>query len=453
VTEVDRPYSDATPTRRALLLAGAGALLAGALVAAPAQSAEPSPGAPSSPAAGSGSSTAGQTWVGTWATAPTTVPPANNTVFENQTIRQTVHVSVGGSVLRVRLTNEFGSTPLVIGEAHVARAATANAPSRSIAPGTDRRLTFGGRASVTIPAGAPALSDPVRLSVPALSDLVVSIYLPQRTRVTTTHNFSFQDNVAAAGNVTGRRTVTPTATFQRWDFLSGVSVLAPRRASAVVTLGDSITDGANTTPNTNSRWPDQLARRLHAAGLTDRGVLNVGISGNRLLHDPNPLPGSGAETFAAFFGESALRRFDRDVAARPGARYVTVLIGVNDLGHPGTIAPVSEKVSAADLIFGYRQLIARAHERGLRIYGGTITPFAHDTFGFDTPENRAKRHAVNHWIRTSREFDAVIDFDAAVRDPADRERLLPAYDSGDHLHPNDAGMVAMARAVPLRLFR
>jgi lysophospholipase L1-like esterase len=452
VTEVNRSYSPSSadrPRRAVLLSGGLAALLAAGLATAPAQSAEPSPGA----AVRSGGGIGGQTWVGTWATAPTTVPASSNTVFHNQTIRQTLHVSIGGKVLRVRLTNEFGSAPLVIGEAHVARAATPDAPSRSIAPGTDRRLTFGGRASVTIPAGAPALSDPVRLTVPPLSDLVVSIYLPQRTRVTTTHNFSFQDNVAATGNVTGRRTVTPTATFQRWDFLSGVSVLADRRSAAVVTLGDSITDGANTTPNTNSRWPDVLARRLQAAGLRDRGVLNVGISGNRLLHDPNPLAGSGAEAFAAFFGESALRRFDRDVAARPGARYLTVLIGVNDLGHPGTIAPLSETVSTADLIFGYRQLIARGHERGLRVYGGTITPFANDTFGFDTPENRAKRQAVNRWIRTSGEFDAVLDFDAAVRDPADPERLLPAYDSGDHLHPNDAGMAAMARAVPLRLFR
>jgi lysophospholipase L1-like esterase len=298
------------------------------------------------------------------------------------------------------------------------------------------------------------LSDPVRLQLPRLSDLVVSIYLPRRTRATTTHAFAFQDNVVAAGNVTGRTTVQPTATFQAWYFLSGVSVLASQRTAAVVALGDSITDGANTTPNTNSRWPDVLARRLQATpGLGHLGVLNEGISGNRLLHDPNPPPGSAAQAFAAYFGESALRRFDRDVGAQPGARYVIVLLGVNDLGHPGTIAPESEEVSVADLILGYRQLIARAHERRLKIFGGTITPFANDTFGFDTPENRAKRQAVNRWIRSSGEYDAVIDFDAAMRDPADPERLLPAYDSGDHLHPNDAGAAALARAVPLRLFR
>jgi lysophospholipase L1-like esterase len=181
-------------------------------------------------------------------------------------------------------------------------------------------------------------------------------------------------------------------------------------------------------------------------------VLNEGISGNRLLHDPNPPPGSPAEAFAAYFGQSALRRFDRDVLAQPGVRYVTVLLGVNDLGHPGTVAAPEEEVSAQDIIDAHRQLIARAHQRGLRIYGGTITPFKDDTLGFYSPEHEAARDAVNRWIRTGREYDGVIDFDAAVRDPADEDRLLPAYDSGDHLHPNDAGMAAMARAVPLRLF-
>ena len=218
---------------------------------------------------------------------PTTVPPASDTVFSNQTIRQTVHLSLGGSTLRVRFSNEFGTAPLVIGEAHVGRAAGTE-PSRSVAPGSDRRLTFAGHVSAAVPAGAPLVSDPVRLAMPAGGDLVVSLYLPRRTRATTTHGFSFQDNVVAAGNVTGRPAVTPTATFQQWWFLSGVSVAAPARDGAVVALGDSITDGANTTPDTNSRWPDVLARRLQAtASLRGLGVLNEGISGNRLLHDPN----------------------------------------------------------------------------------------------------------------------------------------------------------------------
>jgi lysophospholipase L1-like esterase len=428
-------------------LAGAGALLlAGALAAGVAHAAGPA-------ARPSTAHPAHTTWVGSWGSVPTTVPPASTTMFSNQTIRQTVHLSIGGSALQVRFSNEFGTAPLVIGEAHVGLAAGSQ-PSRSVAPGSDRRLSFAGHVSATVPAGAPLLSDPVRLAVRPGADLVVSLYLPRPTRATTTHAFAFQDNVVAAGNVTGSRTVTPTATFGQWWFLSGVSVAAPARDGAIVALGDSITDGANTTPNTNSRWPDVLARRLQATpGLRGLGVLNEGISGNRLLHDPNPLPGSGADAFAAQFGESALRRFDRDVSSQPGARYVIVLLGVNDLGHPGTIAPESERVTPADLIAGYQQVIDRAHQQGMLVFGGTITPFANDTFGFDTPANRAARLVVNRWIRTSGAYDAVVDFDAALRDPADPERIRPDLDSGDHLHPNDAGAAALANAVPLRLFR
>ena len=303
---------------------------------------------------------------------------------------------------------------------------------------------------VTSPAGAPLLSDPVRLPLRGGADLVVSLYLPDRTPVTTLAAFAFQENVIAAGNVTGARTVRPTATITQYFFLSGVSVRTS--GAAIVTLGDSITNGANTVPNANHRWPDLLAQRLRAAHL-HRGVANVGVSGNRLLHDPNPPAGSDAVAFAAYFGQSALRRFDRDVLAQPGARYLVVLLGVNDLGHPGTVAPPSEVVSAEDLIFGHRQLIARAHTAGLRAFGATILPFKDDTLGFYSPENERKREILNRWIRRSGDYDGVIDFDAAVQDPADPLRLNPAYDSGDHLHPNDVGMAAMANVVPLRYFR
>ncbi|HEY7487634.1 MAG TPA: SGNH/GDSL hydrolase family protein [Streptosporangiaceae bacterium] len=393
-------------------------------------------------------------WSGTWATVPTAVPPANVATFENQTIRQVVHVSIGGDPLRVRLSNEFGDRPLVIGAAHIARGAANGAPEQ-IAEGTDRRLTFGGRATVTVPPGAPLLSDPVALRVAPRSDVVVSVYLPERTEGRTIHAFAFRQNVVAAGNVVAETKVTPSSVIEQWYFLTGVSVRTRRPdAAAVVTLGDSITDGANTTMGADLRWPDILAGRLQAnRDLRNLAVLNEGISGNRLLHDPNPPPGSDAEDFAAFFGESALRRFDRDVGAQPGAKYVIVLLGVNDLGHPGTVAPPSEEVSAAAIIGGYQQLIARAHERGLKIFGGTILPFRNDTFGFYTPEREATRQAVNAWIRTSGEYDAVIDFDAALRDPAHPGQLLPIYDSGDHLHPNDAGAAALANAVPLRIFR
>lgn len=385
-------------------------------------------------------------WVGTWASVPTATPAAATPTLTDETVRQVVHTSIAGEALRLRLTNEFGTAPLRVGEVHVAR--RAGSTGTDIVPATDRTVTFGGHRSATVPAGAPLVSDPVRLAVPARTDLVVSIYLPGPTRVTTLHAFAYQDNVLAAGNVTGHRTVTPTSTLAQWFFLSGVSVATTERdAAAVVALGDSITNGFETDVNANHRWPDLLAKRLR-----DTGVLNLGVAGNRLLHDPNPPPGSDAENFAAFFGRSALGRFDRDVLAQPGARHVVVLLGVNDLGHPGTTAPPEETVTAEELIAAHRQLITRAHAAGLSIHGGTILPFKGDTLGFHNPVNEAKRQALNRWIRTSGAYDTVLDFDAALRDPADPQRLNPAYDSGDHLHPNDAGMAAMAAAVPLHIF-
>jgi lysophospholipase L1-like esterase len=420
------------PTRRSLLALASGTV-AGAVVAAPAEAGAAGPAA----------------WTATWSAPPTTIPPTPPAVLEGQTVRQVVHCSTGGDELRLRLTNEFGDTPLHVGAVHVARRDGDGASTATVA-GTDRAVTFGGRADVVIPAGAPLVSDPVRLRLPAGGDLAISLYLPDRTPVTTLFAFSFQDNVIATGNVVAARTITATATLQQNLFLSGVAVR--KSAGAIVTLGDSITNGHNTLANLNHRWPDLLAARLRAAGI-DRGVANVGIAGNRVLHDPNPPAGSDAVSFAAYFGHSGLRRFDRDVLAQPGGEYVIVLLGVNDLGHPGTVAPPSEVVTAEDLIAGHRQFIARAHDAGLRAYGGTILPFKNDTLGFYSVENEGKRQALNRWIRTGGEYDAVIDFDRAMGDPADPIALNPAYDSGDHLHPNDAGMAAMAAAVPLRLFR
>ncbi|GAA3955009.1 SGNH/GDSL hydrolase family protein [Actinoplanes auranticolor] len=326
------------------------------------------------------------TWTGTWSTAVTgaATPPMPQTVFENQTLRQIVHTSIAGRSLRVRLSNEYGTEPLVIGEARIARSAGGS----QLLPGTDRRLTFGGRSSFSVPPGAPALSDPVTLPVPALSDLVVSIHLPQRTAA-------------------------------------------------------------------DHRWPDFLARRLQAqAPLRHLGALNKGIGGNRLLHDGNTVAGTPFSGIGPLFGDSALSRFDRDVLAQPGARAVIVLLGINDIGQPTSLAPPSETVTAEEIINGHRQLIARAHERGLRIIGATLTPFQDTTIaGYYSAENEAKRAAVNRWIRTGGEYDGVIDFDRAVRDPAQPLRLLPRHDSGDHLHPNDAGMQAMADAIPLRLLQ
>jgi lysophospholipase L1-like esterase len=391
-------------------------------------------------------------WTGTWSTAVTgaAAPPMPATVFEDQTLRQIVHVSVAGRSLRVRLSNEYGTEPLVIGEARVAR----RTGGSEILIGTDRRLTFGGRSSFSIPPGAPALSDPVALAAPAMSDLVVSVYLPNRTVAATVHGSAFQTNYVAAGNATRSPTLTGATTTTSWHFLSGVSVAGTRKSASVVAFGDSITDGAVTTVDANHRWPDYLARRLQAkASLRHLGVLNKGIGGNRLLYDGNTLPGTPFDGIGPLFGDSALDRFDRDVLAQPGARDVIVLLGINDIGQPASIAPPSEAVTVDDLIFGYRQLIARAHERGLRIFGATMTPFQDTTIpGYYTEANEAKRLAANRWIRTSGEYDGVIDFDRAVRDPAQPSRMLPRYDSGDHLHPNDAGMRAMADAIPLRLF-
>ncbi|RSM58339.1 GDSL family lipase [Actinoplanes sp. ATCC 53533] len=391
-------------------------------------------------------------WNGTWSTAVTgaATPPQPATFFADQTLRQIVHTSIAGRSLRVRLSNEYGTEPLVIGEARIAR----GAGGARIVAGTDRRLTFGGRSAFSIPPGAPALSDPVALPVPALSDLVVSIHLPERTAAATVHGSAFQTNYVAAGNVTRSATLTGATTTTSWHFLSGVSVAAPRAAS-VVAFGDSITDGAITTVDANHRWPDFLARRLRGqASLRDLGVLNKGIGGNRLLHDGNTLPGSPFSGIGPLFGDSALNRFDRDVLAQPGARCVIVLLGINDIGQPSSIAPPSEAVTAEEMIFGYRQLIARAHERGLRILGATMTPFQDTAIpGYYSEANEAKRVAVNRWIRASGEYDGVIDFDRAVRDPAQPSRILPRYDSGDHLHPNDDGMRAMADAIPLRLLQ
>ncbi|MEO3754358.1 SGNH/GDSL hydrolase family protein [Streptomyces sp. B6B3] len=393
-------------------------------------------------------------WTGTWSATMTTVPASDDTTFEDQTLRQVVRTSIGGDELRVQLSNTFGTEPLVVGEARVARQAPGGAGHRTV-PASDRAVRFDGARGVTIPPGESVFSDPVRLSLPEAADLVVSVHLPEPTRGNTVQAFSSEENYVAAGNVTGDSTITPTATSDRWHFLSGISVRSrdcDRPPSAVVTLGDSITVGSSVSAN--HRWPDFLAERLRSSwSLPDIGVLNQGVSGNRLLHDPNPPAGHDAEDFAALFGEAGLKRFDRDVLRQPGVEYVVVALGVNDIGHPASgLVPESERITAEDLIDGYRQLIDRAHDRGLEIFGATIAPFRDTPLGFDTPENQSIRQAVNEWIRTSGEYDGVIDFDAALRDPAQPDRLLPAYDSGDHLHPNDAGNEAMAAAVPLRLF-
>jgi len=410
-------------------------------------------------------------WVGTWATAvvvrpqgppaaaPATAPegsacapaafgpgpgrggpgggragaaPSAPVNFKNQTLRQIVHVSLGGDRLRVVLSNAFGTVPLEIGAAHVAL----REKDAAIQTKSDRALTFAGKPSTFIAAGAVALSDPVALTIPAAVDLAIDLYLPGDTAASTspltTHQGALQMNyISADGNHAGDADFAGATTTQQWFYLSRVEVAAPEQAGAVVAFGDSITDGTRSTPNTNNRWPDELARRL-AAQKIPLGVLNQGIGGNRVLCD-------GA-------GVSALARFDRDVLAQTGAKYVVVLESINDIGiGRGNAVP-----SAADLIAAHRQLIERAHAHGLKIYGATLTPF--DGAAYFTPEGEAKRQAVNEFIRTGKAYDGVIDFDGAVRDPAAPSKIQQKFNPGDNLHMNDAGYQAMANAIDLKLF-
>jgi lysophospholipase L1-like esterase len=375
-------------------------------------------------------------WVGTWGASPQQPVTAFGSApsFTNQTVREIVRISVGGARFRVRLTNEFGTQPLLIGAAHVA----ISAGGAAIKPGTDRVLTFSGHSSITVPPGAPVLSDPVDLKAADLASLAISIYLPQTTGPATWHLEGKQTAYIVLGDATsasdlGATATTSTARF----FLSGVEAGSFERKSAIVTFGDSITDGTRSTVDTNHRWPDRLAERLAASGDDDTGVVNEGISGNRILHDNA--------------GPNALSRLDRDVLATPAVRFMTVLLGINDIGFGGFIP--TEAVTADDIIGGYRQLIARAHSRGIRIYGATLTPFDNVGSPYFSAAHEVQRQAVNAWIRTSGEFDAVIDFDKVVRDPNNPSKLLPAFDSGDHLHPSDAGYKAMADSINLKLFK
>jgi lysophospholipase L1-like esterase len=386
-------------------------------------------------------------WVATWGASPApqladdAQARAAKLMFDNQTLREIVHVSIGGDTVRVRLSNAYGKATLDIGAAHIALRATGS----SIASGSDRVLTFGGRPSVSIPANALVLSDPVKLNVAPASDLAISLYIPKPAAGAGIHYSAQQTSYIAPGDRTGAAELPDPSTITSWMFLASVEMLAPESAFAVVAFGDSITDGARSTLDANHRWPDTLAARLLARRGPQAGVLDAGISGNRILHDA----GSNIR-----FGVNALARFDRDVLAQAGVRYLIILEGINDFGHAGSSAPASETVTAEDLIAGMKQMIERAHEKGIKVFGATLTPFEGTAFaGYFTPEKEVQRKALNQWIRTGKAFDGVIDFDKAVRDPAHPDRMLPAYDGGDHLHPGDAGYKAMGEAIDLALFR
>jgi lysophospholipase L1-like esterase len=290
------------------------------------------------------------------------------------------------------------------------------------------------------------LSDPVTLDVPDAADLAISIFIPNKALGGGVHYSAQQTSYIAAGDATGSATFEAPAKITSWVFLTSVEVQAPETAATVVAFGDSITDGARSTTDANHRWPDILAGRLLAAhGNKKVAVIDAGIGGNRILHDA-----SGNVRF----GVSALARFDRDVLAQTGVKYLIILEGINDLGHAGTSAPASETVSAEDLIAGMKQMIERAHEHGIKVFGATVTPFEGTSFpGYFTPEKEVKRKALNEFIRNGHAFDGVVDFEKAVRDPQNPDRMLPAYDGGDHLHPGDAGYKAMGEAIDLKLFK
>lgn len=372
----------------------------------------------------------------TWAIGQ--INPATIAPLGNQTLREIVHTSVGGEFVRVRIANTFGTAPLVIGAAHIA---VVNAGS-SVVAGTDRIVTFGGRTQVSVPQGAPAVSDPVFLHVKPVSDLAVSIYLPSVTNDETS-TFLQGTSYVAAGDQTGATDLSGATALSEWPFVSGVSVTTASPGATVVALADSAT--------LVSQWPGALATRLNTLHISDLGVVSVAVAGNRLLfNSAGPTGPTNPQ-----WGQSVLTRFDRDVLAQAGVEKVIVWIGLNDLAGPGGFFPPSEQVSVDDVIAGLRQLIGRAHQYGLRILGCTISPMGGNTSlpGFDTPAHEAARVALNQWIRTSGAFDGIVDADLVLRDPAQPTRLLSAYDSGDHLHPNTAGGEAVANAIDLRLLQ
>ena len=380
-------------------------------------------------------------WVGSWA-ASQQVPETQNSLdpqlLHDATLRQIVHLSIGGSQLRVRVSNAFGTQPLHLTAVHVARpVSAAGAP---IEGGSDTPVMFSGSPDVMIPAGAEYLSDAVAFPVAALSSLAISIHFDQPPTGETGHPGSRATSYVARGDMVSATSLPDAKTVEHWYQVSGVDVTSPVQAGAVVTLGDSITDGHGATTNENDRWPDVLAARMQTEKSTrTMGVLNEGIGGNRLLLDG--------------LGPNALARFDRDVLAQTGVRTVIVLEGVNDLGTLTRDHDVSAEEHAAlvrRIEEAYSQMIERAHAHGIRVIGATILPYSGSKYYHPGPESEADRQAINAWIREVGHFDAVVDFDKLTRDPAHLDHLLPTYDSGDGLHPGPVGYKAMADAIPLK---
>lgn len=399
----------------------------------------------------------GEHWVATWGTAqqliyngPTpprppqnppapinlTVPPIWSSV-NNQTVRMIVRASVGGHSVRVRLVNAFGSKPLEIGNAHIAL----REKDSAIIPASDRALTFSGRTFCTIAPGAVMLSDPIEFKIAPLTDLAVSVYAPKES-TTSTHMFGEHTSyLSKEGDFSGSAEIADAATSLSYYWLAGVDVLAPANAATIVAFGDSITDGHGSMPNSDHTWPAYFAKRLQGDKRTANfGVVNVGIAGNQVLLGAGGVLG----------GASALVRLERDVLTQPGVKFVLLMEGINDIRGRTRQPEADAKLVAEDLLVGYKQIIEHAHARGLKIIGCTLTPF--DGSSMFTEKGEEARTAVNQWIRTSGAFDAVVDFDAATRDPKNPKKFIEAFHAGDWLHPGDAGYEAMANAIDLTIF-
>lgn len=373
-------------------------------------------------------------WADGWSAPPDTVGP----VLDAQTVRQVVRTSIGGSALRVRLSNLLGSVPVTLGPVHVAR----SAGGADTVPGSDHVLLFDGKPTVTIAKGQSVLSDPLAMTVKPLQPLAVSLYVPadKAYHPATIHNAGI-----ATAYITEHGDATAAVHYPREEtsgsrfYLTDAEVAGPAPRHTLVAFGDSITDGVGSKQDANQRWPDYLAARLQAdPGLSSIAVADAGIGGNRVLHDS--------------YGPSALARFDRDVLDQPNVRWVILLEGINDIGGSGYAWNAKDKIDAQQLIDGMKKLIARAHARQVKIYGATLTPFGGSGWPYHSAAGEKTREQVNAWIRDSGAFDGVVDFDKALRDPAAPKRMRAAYDSGDHLHPNGAGYRVMAAAVDLKLF-
>ena len=375
-----------------------------------------------------------QSWTGTWGAASSAVVNESGSLPEPITYREVVHVSRGGRAVRVTFTNELGTDPLRIAGAQIGLRAVGG----DVVPGSDKPLLFGGQTSIEIPPGAVAVSDAAEMKLAPLTDVAVTLLLPQQPlHIVTAHPLALTTNYAARGDALTSPTLTQPTPIMQWRFLKNIEVSGGSSGAAIVAFGDSITDGHASTPDANRRWPDELAKRLQAdKRLNGLGVLNEGISGNRLLHDVS--------------GPNALARFDRDVLSQSRVRYLVLLEGINDIGRTAQPRKPGEEVTAQQIIWGYEQIIERAHAHGIKVYGATLTPFLGAAYA--TPAGETMRQTVNAWTRTPGHFDGVVDFDQITRDPAHPGTFLSTYECGDHLHPSDAGYKAMGDSIDLQLF-